>query len=718
MILMSFTRREFASLGALGLAARFAPPLLAQTPGRQTGYAIIGLGRIAAIFMAGVRNSTNSKVTALVSGHRDKALRIAADYGVPESSIYTYDNFDSILSNKAVDAVYVALPNSMHADFTIRAAKAGKHVLCEKPMAINVAECEQMIAACKSASVKLMIAYRCHYEPTNLKAVDLIRTGAIGQVQAIETAFGFNERLGEWRLDKKLSGGGPLMDVGIYSLNATPLSHRRGAGQLLSVQLRHRSRRPLHAVEENISWTMKFPSGIVASCATTYGGQMGGFFKVHGAKGWIDADPAFNYDGLRLRAEYSRAHRLDEANPQKNPYQFTAQAESLLQLRPEQPGAQNSGRRGPARHALHHRNLSHRRHLHAVTIMDVDWLCTEHPSSARQLLGPSSCHRSHAPGSQQPDSCASWSTSKRPASKSPRLLPWPQAARCRFPSPRLRSCMVLPAYCRVEGVINRRKGVGGEEFGIQFALAMPDPWNGDFLMQGGAGGNGIVYPPLGQLASGDKPALMRGYAVVSTDTGHKSHSGAFDFGFMKDQQAYLDFAYRGQHRKSPPSPNKSSRTYYGKPAAYSYFTGCSTGGREGMVLSQRYPTEDFDGIIVGDPAMRTGLSGLAIAGWIPAAFNQIAPKDADGKPIITQAITDDDRKLIMDALMKQCDALDGLADGLISDPLACHFDPEIVGLQARPDCLLPGARKGRRHQESPRRSKNIRRSSGLSGIPL
>lgn len=140
---MSLNRREFASLGALGLAARFAPPLLAQPSGRQTGYAIIGLGRIADIFMAGVRNSTNSKVTALVSGHRDKALRIAANYGVPESSIYTYDNFDSIISNKAVDAVYIGLPNSMHADFTIRAAKAGKHVLCEKPMASNVAECKR-----------------------------------------------------------------------------------------------------------------------------------------------------------------------------------------------------------------------------------------------------------------------------------------------------------------------------------------------------------------------------------------------------------------------------------------------------------------------------------------------------------------------------------------------------------------------------------------------
>ncbi|HUN89643.1 MAG TPA: tannase/feruloyl esterase family alpha/beta hydrolase [Terriglobales bacterium] len=234
----------------------------------------------------------------------------------------------------------------------------------------------------------------------------------------------------------------------------------------------------------------------------------------------------------------------------------------------------------------------------------------------------------------------------------------------------------LPAYCRVEGVINRRTGAGGEEFGIRFALAMPEKWNGDFLMQGGGGGNGVVYPPLGLNAAGETPGLMRGFAVVSTDTGHKSHSGPFDFGFMKDQQAYLDFAYLANPEVATLAKQLVAQ-YYGKPAAYSYFSGCSTGGREGMILSQRYPTI-FNGIISGDPAMRTGLSNLAIGQWIPVAFNQIAPKDTEGKPIITQAITDNDRKLIAEALLKECDAKDGLADGLISDPLSCAFDPAAI----------------------------------------
>src|SRR5204863_4755331 len=128
------------------------------------------------------------RLAALVSGHPDKAKRVAAQYGLADANIYDYATYDRLADNPAVEMVYVVLPNSMHAEYTIRAAKAGKHVLCEKPMATNVAEAQAMIAACKAANVKLMIGYRCHYEPTNLKAVKLIRDGALGAVQAIESA--------------------------------------------------------------------------------------------------------------------------------------------------------------------------------------------------------------------------------------------------------------------------------------------------------------------------------------------------------------------------------------------------------------------------------------------------------------------------------------------------------------------------------------------------
>ena len=339
---MNLTRREFARLGALSLAARFSPALNAQSSTRKIGYAVIGLGRIADHFLRGALSTTNSHITGLVSGHRDKANGIAAQYGVPPGSIYNYENFDEIAHNPAIDAVYVALPNSMHAEYTIRAAKAGKHVLCEKPMSTNVAEAESMIAACKAANVKLMIAYRCHYEPTNLKAIKLIRDGALGQVQAIESPFGFNIHAGEWRLSKKLAGGGPLFDVGIYSLNACRYLTGEEPADISAYAsvIDHDGR--FNEVEENVAWTMKFPSGIVASCTTTYGSNMAGYYRVYGSKGWLQVDQAFVYEGLRLRAEFSGT-KLDELNPARDPSHFQAEGEHfsncvLNNLQPQSPG--------------------------------------------------------------------------------------------------------------------------------------------------------------------------------------------------------------------------------------------------------------------------------------------------------------------------------------------------------------------------------------------
>jgi hypothetical protein len=240
----------------------------------------------------------------------------------------------------------------------------------------------------------------------------------------------------------------------------------------------------------------------------------------------------------------------------------------------------------------------------------------------------------------------------------------------------------LPVHCRVDGIIHRRKGVDGEEFGIGFALALPahDAWNGDFMMQGGGGSNGFVAYPLGSSYAGDRPALTRGFAVASTDTGHKAKTSSFDFGFMRDQQAYLDFAYMANAEVAQASKQIIAH-YYAKPAAYSYFIGCSTGGREGMILSQRYPTT-FNGIVSGDPAMRTGLSNLAIGKWIPVAYNQASPKDNAGKPQIEKFLSDGERELFMHALMKRCDARDGVADGMIFDPLGCDFDPAVLACKA------------------------------------
>jgi predicted dehydrogenase len=331
---MRVTRREFSRLGAMGLAAQMLPSLGAAAQGgeRKIGYCVIGLGTIADHFMRGVLPSSNSQITGVVSGHRDKAERIAAQYGVPKSSIYSYEDMDRFRDNKAIDAVYVALPNSMHAEYTIRSAKAGKHVLCEKPMSTTVSEAEAMIAACKAAHVQLMIAYRLHYDPLHLKAVKLIKDGALGRVGTINGAFGFNSPPGVWRLNKALAGGGSLFDVGIYVLNASRYLTGEEPVKFTAVTSTMDQDGRFSTVEENVSWTAKFPSGTLATGSCTYGTQMPGYFKVFGSKGWLEMGPAFNYDGMRLRASFSAGRRdtpnieIDDTSSEKDPAQFTREA--------------------------------------------------------------------------------------------------------------------------------------------------------------------------------------------------------------------------------------------------------------------------------------------------------------------------------------------------------------------------------------------------------
>jgi len=329
---MNLTRRDLARIVTAGAALRLAPASRAAEDDRRIGYCIVGLGRISMDhFMPAVKMSSHARITGIVSGHREKAEKIAAEYGVPPSSIYDYRNCDRMADNKDIDAVYIALPNSMHAEYTVRAAKAGKHVLCEKPMATSVDDCQRMIAACRRAERKLMIAYRCHLEPTNLHAIQIIRDGKLGTLQAIESAFGFPIAPGEWRLSKKMAGGGPLMDVGIYSLNACryltgeePVSVE-GYASVTD----HDGR--FAEVEENLSWTMKFPSGVVASCSTTYGGVMAGYFRVHGSQAEMVALPAFNYDGMHLEVSAYGSPTLSESNPAHDPYQFIAEADHFAE---------------------------------------------------------------------------------------------------------------------------------------------------------------------------------------------------------------------------------------------------------------------------------------------------------------------------------------------------------------------------------------------------
>jgi Tannase and feruloyl esterase len=240
----------------------------------------------------------------------------------------------------------------------------------------------------------------------------------------------------------------------------------------------------------------------------------------------------------------------------------------------------------------------------------------------------------------------------------------------------MKVAVAIPSYCKVEGELDRRVGQGGINFAVGFAVALPDRWNGRFLFQGGGGFNGSVLPPLGTAAAGNTPGLARGFAVVSTDDGHKGT--IWDTSFMADQEAALDFA-----NDTVPKVTRTAKAiiahYYGRYAAHSYFAGCSTGGREGMEASERLP-EEYDGIVVGDPAMEVRMASLG-QNWFNYVLTQIAPKDASGKPDPAHAFSASDRKLVHDGVLKACDALDGVKDGLIFNVGACHFDPAVLQCQ-------------------------------------
>jgi feruloyl esterase len=232
----------------------------------------------------------------------------------------------------------------------------------------------------------------------------------------------------------------------------------------------------------------------------------------------------------------------------------------------------------------------------------------------------------------------------------------------------------LPQHCRVRGVIDKRTGVGGREFGVQFELRLPVEWNGRFLFQGGGGLDGVVNPATGTLAnSAQAPALARGFAVVSTDAGHSG--SPLDATFAVDQQARVDYAYDAIGKVTPAAKALVER-FYGRAPAHSYFAGCSNGGRQALTAAQRFPLY-FDGIVAGDPTLRFSRVALDEA-WNLGVLARISPRAADGRPIISKAFLADDLALVKSALLKKCDARDGLADGQIQDWRGCGFDPAEV----------------------------------------
>ena len=273
---------------------------LPQVVKKKIGWAVVGLGQLSLEeILPAFGHSQFSEVTALVSGHPDKAKDVAAAYGVPESNIFDYQNFSKLAECKEVDAVYIVLPNSMHAEFTIKALQAGKHVLCEKPMASTVEECTEMIAAAKEADRKLMIAYRLHYEPLNLKVMEICRDKELGQLRLFTSSNCQKVEAPNIRLSAKLAGG-PVGDVGIYSINAARYVIGEEPVQIYAVAHQPKSDPRFKEVPETVAFTMTYPSGVIAQCICSFGTSESRRYDAVFDGGVITMDPAFSYRGLNL----------------------------------------------------------------------------------------------------------------------------------------------------------------------------------------------------------------------------------------------------------------------------------------------------------------------------------------------------------------------------------------------------------------------------------
>lgn len=285
------------ALGAPFLASGWSPR---KFPQEKLGIALLGLGGYASGQLApALQETEHCYLAGIVTGTPSKIPEWQDKYNIPDENVYNYDNFDDIAQNEAIDIVYVVTPNALHLPFAVRAAEAGKHVICEKPMEISSDRCREMIAACQKANRKLQIGYRCRYEAHHKQIMDFVRNETYGKVKVIDSNFSFYGVNGSnWRFtDPDLSGGGPLMDIGIYSLEAT----RYGSGRdPISVTAQSYKSIPdkLPGMEESIFWQMEFPDGIIANCGTSYVARSN-YLHISAEKGWYRIDPAFSYGGLK-----------------------------------------------------------------------------------------------------------------------------------------------------------------------------------------------------------------------------------------------------------------------------------------------------------------------------------------------------------------------------------------------------------------------------------
>ncbi len=302
---MRVTRRVFIersaalAAGAVMFRAAPSPPPTGRTH-KPLGVALVGLGSLSTNQIApALLKTADCTLAGIVTGTPAKGARWKAQYNLPDRSIYDYTTMERMADNPDIDIVYVVTPNALHAEHSIKAARAGKHVLCEKPMEVSVERCEAMIAASKAANRQLAIGYRCQFEPHHLECVRLAKERVLGDVKLISAGFGFP--IGDptqWRLNKALSGGGPMMDVGIYALQ----SARMLAGEepvAVSAMVVNTDPAKFRDIEESMTFQLTFPSGVIADCRTSYKVSGMNGFTAYTARGAFGVDPAYGYGGIK-----------------------------------------------------------------------------------------------------------------------------------------------------------------------------------------------------------------------------------------------------------------------------------------------------------------------------------------------------------------------------------------------------------------------------------
>lgn len=264
--------------------------------------AIMGLGSYGTRVAEAMRDCKAAKLTGVISGTPSKIADWQKKYNIPAANCYNYDNFDKIKDNKDIDAVYIITPNGLHKDQAIRVARAGKHVISEKPMALNAQQGQEMVDACRKANVKLLVGYRMHFEPNTLEIIRMRKAGELGQVLFFQGLSGF--RIGDpnqWRLNKELAGGGAMMDIGIYSVNGARYMIGEEPIWVTAQEVKNDPVKFKEGVDETITFQMGFPGGAVASCLSTYSLNYLDRFFLDGTKGFAELQPATGYGPIKGR---------------------------------------------------------------------------------------------------------------------------------------------------------------------------------------------------------------------------------------------------------------------------------------------------------------------------------------------------------------------------------------------------------------------------------